>query len=241
MPTPYDGKVAVWFVYGGMVGEVTVDDIANTLKAYAPAVSAVFVKVTDGTDWMGKFDSASHPKPDLAINGPNDIKRWVTKLAQNKETAYLSRDLAQIRTNLNIKLDLERAKAQELDLETERRGLFGNQGRIAVGRGGDNQQVSTRIVANYNHMHALTIQYYEVVQVQWDVRDARHVPAEELKALREQVRRLDPGRPVTASFGGHDLDEADLREAMLTIGLDFVSPHRPRDAGSPGQTGQRCW
>lgn len=29
----------------------------------------------------------------------------------------------------------------------------------------EHQQVSTRIVANYNHMHALTIQYYEVVQV----------------------------------------------------------------------------
>jgi hypothetical protein len=29
----------------------------------------------------------------------------------------------------------------------------------------EHQQVSTRIVANYNHMHALTIQYYEVVQI----------------------------------------------------------------------------
>jgi hypothetical protein len=72
-----------------------------------------------------------------------------------------------------------------------------------------------------------------------DVRDARYVPAEELRALRDQVRRLDPGRLVTASFGGHDLDEADLREAMLTIGLDFVAPHRPRDARSAGQTEAR--
>jgi hypothetical protein len=69
-----------------------------------------------------------------------------------------------------------------------------------------------------------------------DVRDARHVPAEELRALRDQVRALDPRRLVTASFGGHDLDEADLREALMTIGLDFVAPHRRRDAGSPGQT-----
>jgi hypothetical protein len=69
-----------------------------------------------------------------------------------------------------------------------------------------------------------------------DVRDARHVPAEELKALRERVRGLDPRRLVTASFGGHDLDEADLREALLTIGIDFVAPHRPRDADSAGRT-----
>jgi DNA polymerase-1 len=43
-------------------------------------------------------------------------KRWVTKLAQNKETAYLSRDLAQIRTNLNIKLDLPRAQADGINI-----------------------------------------------------------------------------------------------------------------------------
>jgi hypothetical protein len=29
----------------------------------------------------------------------------------------------------------------------------------------EHEQISTRIVANYNHMHALTIQYYEVVQL----------------------------------------------------------------------------
>jgi CubicO group peptidase (beta-lactamase class C family) len=69
-----------------------------------------------------------------------------------------------------------------------------------------------------------------------DVRDARYVPAGELKELRDQVRKLDPERLVTASFGGHDLDEAALREAMLEIGLDFVAPHRPREAGSAGQT-----
>src|SRR5512147_1748765 len=43
-------------------------------------------------------------------------KRWVTKLAQNKETAYLSRDLAQIKTGLNIKIDLEHARAGEMNI-----------------------------------------------------------------------------------------------------------------------------
>jgi hypothetical protein len=69
-----------------------------------------------------------------------------------------------------------------------------------------------------------------------DVRDARYVSAEELKKLREQVRRLDPQRLVTASFGGHDLDEGNLRESLLTAGVDFLSPHRPRNAKSPGET-----
>ena len=43
-------------------------------------------------------------------------KRWKTKLEDNKESAYLSRDLAQIKTDLDIKLDLEHAKAQDLDI-----------------------------------------------------------------------------------------------------------------------------
>src|SRR5215211_3605316 len=42
--------------------------------------------------------------------------RWKTKLEQNRENAFLSRELAQIKTDLNIKLDLEHARAQELDI-----------------------------------------------------------------------------------------------------------------------------
>ena len=41
--------------------------------------------------------------------------RWKSKLEQNRENAFLSRELAQIKTDLNIKLDLEHAKAGELD------------------------------------------------------------------------------------------------------------------------------
>jgi hypothetical protein len=72
-----------------------------------------------------------------------------------------------------------------------------------------------------------------------DVRDARHVPVEELKALGGLAHELDPKLLVRASFGGHDLDEADRREAFLTIGLDFVAPHRPRDPDWPAQTEAR--
>jgi len=43
-------------------------------------------------------------------------KRWKTKLEDNKDNAYLSYDLAQIKTDLDIKLDLEHAKTHELDV-----------------------------------------------------------------------------------------------------------------------------
>ncbi|HXD12098.1 MAG TPA: DNA polymerase I, partial [Anaerolineales bacterium] len=42
--------------------------------------------------------------------------RWKTKLEANKDNAYLSRDLAQIKTDLDIKLDLEHAKAHDLNI-----------------------------------------------------------------------------------------------------------------------------
>lgn len=72
-----------------------------------------------------------------------------------------------------------------------------------------------------------------------DVGDARFVSCEELKRLREVVRRIDPERLVTASFGGHDLSEKDLRDVLVTVGADFVCPHRPRRAGTAQQTEAR--
>ncbi len=69
-----------------------------------------------------------------------------------------------------------------------------------------------------------------------DVNDARYVSPSELKILRQKVRQMDPGRLVTASFGGHDLTREDVQVALLMIGLDFLSPHRPRGPESPAQT-----
>jgi hypothetical protein len=72
-----------------------------------------------------------------------------------------------------------------------------------------------------------------------DVRDARYVSKDELKTLRELVRDLDPQLLVTASFGGHDLSEDDVRDSLLDVGCDFLSVHRPRNPESPSQTESR--
>lgn len=68
-----------------------------------------------------------------------------------------------------------------------------------------------------------------------DVHDARYVPTTEIKALRQDVRKLDPQRLLTASSGG-DVDQALVREALLEAGLDFLCPHRPRTPESASQT-----
>jgi endo-1,4-beta-mannosidase len=68
-----------------------------------------------------------------------------------------------------------------------------------------------------------------------NVRDARYTSFEDLRDLRELVRRLDPDRLVTASQGG-DIDADELRRYVQEMSVDFITPHRPRDAESPGQT-----
>jgi DNA polymerase I len=44
--------------------------------------------------------------------------RWRNKLEQNKDKAYLSYDLAKIKTDIHVKLDLQHAKADELDFDS---------------------------------------------------------------------------------------------------------------------------
>ncbi len=76
--TPYDGKTAVWHWKGESVAEKTIEEYVANLKRRAPNIKMVFVKTSDGADWMGKFDKSA-----LAINGPTDIARWVQILQQN--------------------------------------------------------------------------------------------------------------------------------------------------------------
>jgi hypothetical protein len=68
-----------------------------------------------------------------------------------------------------------------------------------------------------------------------NVPDKRFTSFADLKELRELARKLDPHRLVTASHAG-DFSRADLREYLLTVRVDFLSPHRPRTAGSSKQT-----
>ena len=68
--------------------------------------------------------------------------------------------------------------------------------------------------------------------------DARQVPSAILRQLRDRVKQADPDRLVTASNAG-DLDPDRLYEYITAARLDFLTPHRPRQAGSPGQTAQK--
>jgi hypothetical protein len=71
-----------------------------------------------------------------------------------------------------------------------------------------------------------------------NIQDRRFTSFADLKELRELVCRIDPDRLVTASHAG-DLSRDELREYLLTVGVDILSPHRPRSSTSPGETAAR--
>jgi endo-1,4-beta-mannosidase len=66
------------------------------------------------------------------------------------------------------------------------------------------------------------------------IKDARFVSFADLKTLRALVRKLDPARLVTASSAG-DIPQAEIKD-YLDTGIDFLAPHRPRQATSAAQT-----
>lgn len=73
--TPYMGKTLLWYWKGDSVSEQSIDEFATNLRQNAPNVAGVIVKVMDGEDWQGKFDTSA-----LAIDGVEDIAEWVRVL-----------------------------------------------------------------------------------------------------------------------------------------------------------------
>ena len=78
VPTPYDGKVAVWHWKGDSIPERSIEEFVVNLKRRAPNVKQIWVKTSDGISWQGRFDTSN-----MAINGPEDVDRWVRVLDQN--------------------------------------------------------------------------------------------------------------------------------------------------------------
>ncbi|MHC4178682.1 MAG: hypothetical protein ACYSWU_14320 [Planctomycetota bacterium] len=71
-----------------------------------------------------------------------------------------------------------------------------------------------------------------------NIGDRRHVGFEELRQLRDEVKRLDAGRLVTASHAG-DPGRDDVRRYLQDVKVDFLSIHRPRNPRSPGETADK--
>lgn len=93
----------------------------------------------------------------------------------------------------------------------------------------EHEQVSTRILANYNHMHALTVQYYEVIEV-YRVRVAL---SEVERCLFVPLKLADFSDAVIERFQGAlaaaalDRRARDLLTDYGMVRLTPVAPSRP--------------
>ena len=71
-----------------------------------------------------------------------------------------------------------------------------------------------------------------------NIEDKRFTSFDDLAELRALARKLDADLLVTASHAG-DISDDDLHQYVQTVKVDFLAPHRPREAKSPGQTEQK--
>ncbi|MCA9179105.1 MAG: hypothetical protein KDB14_31800 [Planctomycetales bacterium] len=168
---------------------------------------------------------------DLQRHGFNWLRVWATWNAFDHDVSAVDQRGQPRPTYLE--------KLRWLVAECDRRGLVVD---VTLTRGksllpnhaSHREAVATIVKALASHRN-----WYLDLANERDVRDDRYASIAELKQLRDLVRELDPSRLVTASFGGHDLSERDVREALLDAGQDFLSVHRPRHAGSAEQTRDR--
>lgn len=90
----------------------------------------------------------------------------------------------------------------------------------------EHEQTSTRVLTNYNHMHALTIQYYEVVQIhRVEVKLVRadrvvFVPVQLLDFSKDDVVRGYRGALTGAALS------RDIREALRNLDVVELEPDR---------------
>lgn len=119
--------------------------------------------------------------------------------------------------------------------ECDRRGMVAD---VTLSRGENLPDMKAHLAAVETIVNALKSHrnWYLDLGNERDVGDARFVAVDELKRLRERVRELDHDRLVTASLGGHDLSRDDVRDAILRAGLNFLTPHRPRNSESASET-----
>jgi hypothetical protein len=172
---------------------------------------------------------------DLRRQGFNWIRVWATWNA-------FGQDVSAVDSQGNAR-DPYFAKLEWLIAECDRRGMIVD---VTLTRGekplADLAAHQTAVATLVEGLRTYRNWYLDLANER-DVRDARYVPVEELKSLRDRLRQLDAKRLVTASFGGHDLEADDVRDLLVKVGADFLAPHRPRHKGSPEETGahtRRC-
>jgi len=171
---------------------------------------------------------------DIQRCGFNWIRVWATWSAFGKDVSAVDAEGNPREPFLS--------KLRWIVAECDRRGLIVD---ITLSRG-DGVVGPKRLQTLESHLRAVRAivkalkefrNWYLDLANECNIRDDRFVSVGELKVLRDEVKRLDPKRLVTASFAG-DMSREDLREFLFTVRVDFLAIHRPRHAQSPKETGE---
>lgn len=172
---------------------------------------------------------------ELTAHGFNWIRVWATWSAfGNNVSAVDSEGRAREPYLSNLKRRCE--KADQLGMIVD----------VTLSRG--NGIVGSGLLPSQEaHLNAVAILTEELKQFrniyfdlanERNIHDRRHVTFEELRVLRNRIKELDAERLVTASHAG-DIPPEDLGSYLDVVRVDFISPHRPRNATSPHQTAEK--
>jgi len=172
---------------------------------------------------------------ELKERGFNWIRVWVTWGAFGNNVSAVDTN-GEARKPYMSRLKTLCEKANQLALIVD---VTFSRGNGVVGSG--------LLPAQEGHLKAVTLLAQELKQFrniyfdlanERNVKDKRYVAFEELRILRNRIKELDPERLVTASHGS-DISAEALREYLEVAQVDFITPHRARNAESPHQTAEK--
>jgi hypothetical protein len=168
-------------------------------------------------------------------HGFNWIRVWATWTAYSNDVAAVDAEGRPRAAQMD--------RLRRLVADCDRRGLVVD---VTIGRGNWTGDTSM-LRAPEAHRRAIEVLIEELKSYRnWylDLANERNLTEfgftsfAELRDLRAHVRARDPERLVTASHSG-DIGDADLREYLFTVGVDFLCPHRPRAPETPQATEAR--
>jgi hypothetical protein len=180
----------------------------------------------DDETWRRDFDK-------LQACGFNWVRAWATWSAFGGDWAAVDPTTGEPRQPFLASLE-------KLVAECDRRGVVVD---VTLSRGKAGS-APPRLVSHASHARAVRTlletlkpyrNWYLDLSNERNIGDSRHTSIDELHELRELARQLDGDRLVTASHGG-DIASDELPKYLHQAGVDFITPHRPRDPSSPKQT-----
>jgi DNA polymerase-1 len=151
--------------------------------------------------------------------------RWKGKLEQNRANAFLSRDLAQIKTDLNIKFDLDRAKADGLDFpsiesifkDLEFRSLLKTLERLTGTEAAVSAVISTPLKAG--QQMSLFVNEPQVVYAQINNLNIEVQTIDTKEKLADLVKELNKAKVI--SFDTETTSTEEMKAEIVGISLSI--------------------